>query len=85
MFWFKVLPVENQRDIVEFCKKEGLVLLADEVYQEYFTSVTRNFHSFKWLGLWDMEKKISPWSRSNQSPKVTMENVGREEVSWRGY
>ncbi|CAG7903595.1 unnamed protein product [Brassica rapa] len=26
----QVLPVENQRGIVEFCKKEGLVLLADE-------------------------------------------------------
>ncbi|XP_030969129.1 alanine aminotransferase 1, mitochondrial-like isoform X4 [Quercus lobata] len=29
-----VLGEENQRDIVEFCRKEGLVLLADEVYQE---------------------------------------------------
>uniref|UniRef100_A0A7N2LB65 Aminotransferase class I/classII large domain-containing protein n=1 Tax=Quercus lobata TaxID=97700 RepID=A0A7N2LB65_QUELO len=30
----QVLGEENQRDIVEFCGKEGLVLLADEVYQE---------------------------------------------------
>ena len=27
----QVLSEDNQRDIVEFCKKEGLVLLADEV------------------------------------------------------
>jgi len=29
--WPQVLAEENQRDIVEFCKQEGLVLLADEV------------------------------------------------------
>lgn len=28
---FQVLAEENQRAIVDFCKKEGLVLLADEV------------------------------------------------------
>lgn len=27
----KVLAEDNQKEIVEFCKKEGLVLLADEV------------------------------------------------------
>jgi aspartate/methionine/tyrosine aminotransferase len=27
----QVLSEENQREIVQFCKKEGLVLLADEV------------------------------------------------------
>lgn len=27
----QVLAEENQRQIVDFCKKEGLVLLADEV------------------------------------------------------
>lgn len=34
IFWhlcLQVLAEENQHEIVEFCKKEGLVLLADEV------------------------------------------------------
>uniref|UniRef100_A0A0D3CX46 Aminotransferase class I/classII domain-containing protein n=1 Tax=Brassica oleracea var. oleracea TaxID=109376 RepID=A0A0D3CX46_BRAOL len=47
VFWFKVLPVENQRDIVEFCKKEGLVLLADEVYQEYVYVRDKKFSFFQ--------------------------------------
>lgn len=29
---FQVLSEENQRDVVKFCKDEGLVLLADEVF-----------------------------------------------------
>ncbi|KAM7483946.1 hypothetical protein LguiB_008529 [Lonicera macranthoides] len=43
----QVLAEENQRDIVEFCKKEGLVLLADEVYQENVYVPEKKFHSFK--------------------------------------
>ncbi|CAI0418864.1 unnamed protein product [Linum tenue] len=43
----QVLAEENQRDIVEFCKKEGLVLLADEVYQENIYVPEKKFHSFK--------------------------------------
>ncbi|KAL5062558.1 hypothetical protein RYX36_024295 [Vicia faba] len=43
----QVLAEENQRDIVEFCKKEGLVLLADEVYQENIYAPEKKFHSFK--------------------------------------
>ena len=46
-FWLKVLSEENQRDIVDFCKKEGLVLLADEVYQENVYVPDKKFHSFK--------------------------------------
>ena len=45
--WLKVLSEENQRDIVDFCKKEGLVLLADEVYQENVYVPDKKFHSFK--------------------------------------
>ncbi|KAM0867748.1 hypothetical protein ACQ4PT_041789 [Festuca glaucescens] len=30
----QVLSITNQEEIVEFCRKEGLVLLADEVYQD---------------------------------------------------
>lgn len=43
----QVLSEDNQRDIVEFCKKEGLVLLADEVYQENVYVPDKKFHSFK--------------------------------------
>ncbi|XAR51304.1 Alanine transaminase [Bertholletia excelsa] len=43
----QVLAEENQRQIVEFCKKEGLVLLADEVYQENVYVPEKEFHSFK--------------------------------------
>ncbi|KAL9228471.1 hypothetical protein vseg_004052 [Gypsophila vaccaria] len=43
----QVLAEENQQQIVEFCKKEGLVLLADEVYQENVYVPDKQFHSFK--------------------------------------
>ncbi|OIT00575.1 PREDICTED: alanine aminotransferase 2-like [Nicotiana attenuata] len=43
----QVLGEANQREIVEFCKREGLVLLADEVYQENVYVPDKKFHSFK--------------------------------------
>lgn len=43
----QVLAEGNQHEIVEFCKKEGLVLLADEVYQENIYAPEKKFHSFK--------------------------------------
>ncbi|PKA64024.1 Alanine aminotransferase 2, mitochondrial [Apostasia shenzhenica] len=43
----QVLAEENQREIVEFCKEEGLVLLADEVYQENIYVEDKKFYSFK--------------------------------------
>ncbi|KAI3863532.1 hypothetical protein MKW92_003214 [Papaver armeniacum] len=43
----QVLAEENQRAIVEFCKKENLVLLTDEVYQENVFVGDKSFHSFK--------------------------------------
>ncbi|KAL8537858.1 hypothetical protein ACS0TY_012839 [Phlomoides rotata] len=43
----QVLSEDNQRQIVEFCKNEGLVLLADEVYQENIYVADKKFHSFK--------------------------------------
>ncbi|KMZ56538.1 Alanine aminotransferase 2, mitochondrial [Zostera marina] len=43
----QVLTEEDQREIVDFCKKEGLVLLADEVYQENVYVKTKKFCSFK--------------------------------------
>ncbi|KAL5755455.1 hypothetical protein ACOSP7_019883 [Xanthoceras sorbifolium] len=43
----QVLAEGNQREIVEFCKQEGLILLADEVYQENVYVPDKKFHSFK--------------------------------------
>ncbi|KAL5210275.1 hypothetical protein ABZP36_005898 [Zizania latifolia] len=43
----KVLAKENQHDIVKLCKDEGLVLLADEVYQENNYVDNKKFNSFK--------------------------------------
>ncbi|KAL9247239.1 hypothetical protein vseg_020691 [Gypsophila vaccaria] len=43
----QVLTEENQKQIVEFCKDEGIVLLADEVYQENVYVSDKKFHSFK--------------------------------------
>nr|GMD37133.1 alanine aminotransferase 2-like [Ipomoea batatas] len=43
----QVLAEANQKEIVDFCKKEGLVLLADEVYQENVYVPDKQFHSFK--------------------------------------
>jgi len=41
------LPLENMKDIVKLCAKEGLVLMADEVYQENIYQGSAPFHSFK--------------------------------------
>eukprot|EP01018_Ginkgo_biloba_P027968 Gb_05251 [translate_table: standard] len=43
----QVLSEENQQEIVQFCQKEGLVLLADEVYQDNVYVDNKKFHSFK--------------------------------------
>ncbi|KAL5204287.1 hypothetical protein ABZP36_009158 [Zizania latifolia] len=43
----KFLAEENQHDIVKFCKDEGLVLLADEVYQENNYVDNKKFNSLK--------------------------------------
>ncbi|CAA0821178.1 Alanine aminotransferase 2- mitochondrial [Striga hermonthica] len=43
----QVLAEDNQKQIVDFCRKEGIVLLADEVYQENIYVPDKQFHSFK--------------------------------------
>ena len=43
----QVLTEESMRDIIRFCDQEGLVLLADEVYQSNIYTEERPFHSFK--------------------------------------
>jgi len=41
------LELSNQQEIVTFCKAEGLLLVADEVYQANVYAEGRNFTSFK--------------------------------------
>ncbi|KMZ74886.1 Alanine aminotransferase 2, mitochondrial [Zostera marina] len=43
----QVLCEDNQKDIVRLCKEEGLVLIADEVYQENVYVEDKKFNSFK--------------------------------------
>ncbi|KAG6547472.1 hypothetical protein Mapa_010920 [Marchantia paleacea] len=43
----QVLTEQNQREVVQFCRDEGLLLLADEVYQENIYEETKTFYSFK--------------------------------------
>ncbi|KAK3130129.1 hypothetical protein QOZ80_6BG0489340 [Eleusine coracana subsp. coracana] len=43
----QVLSITNQEEIVEFCRKEGLVILADEVCQDNIYSENKKFNSFK--------------------------------------
>jgi alanine transaminase len=43
----QVLSAENIADIIKFCKKENLVILADEVYQENIYAAGKKFVSFK--------------------------------------
>ena len=42
-----MLSKQNQIDVVKFCKEEGLVLMADEVYQDNVYSKDKTFVSFK--------------------------------------
>lgn len=46
--FLQVLAEDNQREIVEFCKQEGLVLLADEVMDCFFFLMI-NFNYFQTL------------------------------------
>ena len=42
-----MLTEENQADILKFCRDEGIVLAADEVYQDNIYSPNKYFISFK--------------------------------------
>ncbi len=41
------LPLDNMREVITFCADNGLVLMADEVYQENIWESTLPFYSFK--------------------------------------
>jgi aspartate/methionine/tyrosine aminotransferase len=42
----QLLSEENMANVVEFCEKKKLILLADEVYQENVYTDEKNWHSF---------------------------------------
>ncbi len=44
---YRAAPVDNQREILEICRDEGAVLLADEVYQANIYKPGKTFTSFK--------------------------------------
>lgn len=46
----QVLSRENQEEILEFCKAEGIVLMADEVYQDNVYNPDKSWQSFKKVG-----------------------------------
>ena len=46
-----VLSKQNQIDVVKLCKEEGLMLMADEVYQDNIYSAGKEFVSFKKVSL----------------------------------
>lgn len=43
----QVLDRENQEELIKFCKEEGLLLVADEVYQANVYAEGKQFFSFK--------------------------------------
>ena len=47
----QILSVENQKEVLEFCRDEGVVLMADEVYQANIYKPGKTFTSFKKVGL----------------------------------
>lgn len=43
----QILKKENQKEVIDFCQRKGIVLLADEVYQENIYMENLEFNSFK--------------------------------------
>ena len=42
-----ILDEQNVRDIIDFCHKRNIVIMADEVYQVNVYDDSKKFHSFK--------------------------------------
>ena len=63
------LPYDNMVECIDFCAKHGLVLMADEVYQENIWDGGRPFHSFKKVQKWGGDRpfrassffRVPPW------------------------
>lgn len=69
---FQVLSEENQREIVEFCKQEGLVLLADEVGETeklftFYIFMLLTFNNVRWI-LYRYTKKMFMYQRRSSIP-----------------
>ena len=54
----QILEVENMKEIIEFCHKENIVLMADEVYQENVYAEGKKFISFRKV-LYDMGEEYN--------------------------
>ncbi|KAL2539062.1 Alanine aminotransferase 2 [Abeliophyllum distichum] len=87
----QVLAENNQREIVEFCKKEGLILLADEmligmprcIRRMFMCRTSSSTHLRKSLVRWDTVKMISPLYLFTPCLKGIVESVENEEVTWK--
>jgi alanine transaminase len=64
----QILSYDNQVAILKFCKEEGIILLADEVYQANIYNPDKTFTSFKKVchcfqimpqGIWLLRKNAS--------------------------
>lgn len=47
----QILSYENQVAVLKFCREEGVILLADEVYQSNIYNPNKSFTSFKKVGI----------------------------------
>jgi aspartate/methionine/tyrosine aminotransferase len=54
----QILEVENMKEIIEFCHKENIILMADEVYQENIYAEGKKFTSFRKV-LYDMGEEYN--------------------------
>lgn len=54
----QLLSVDNQREVLEFCRDEGVVLMADEVYQANIYKPGKTFTSFKKVSLHDKAASV---------------------------
>ena len=75
------LNVDNQKEIVQFCKDEGVLLIADEVYQENVYAEGRSFTSFKKV-VRDMGLDI-PLVSMQSTSKGFYGECGRRGGTWR--
>ena len=60
------MPYDNMVECIDFCAKHGLVLMADEVYQENIWDGGRPFHSFKKVRKWGSPPLALLWCSSSR-------------------
>ena len=76
------LNVDNQKEIVQFCKDEGVLLIADEVYQERMSTrrAGRSRPSRRLSATW---ASTSPWSPCSQRLRASTGSAGGAGGTWR--